>query len=87
MCVFADSQGKFVILSSNSQMNISNDGIFIINILNENDEGKYRCEATNDVEQGLIGDFFLTVHGKIKIMKKKWFHGQFRIIYFSEVLF
>ncbi|KAG8174364.1 hypothetical protein JTE90_011416 [Oedothorax gibbosus] len=65
-----DSQGNFNKLSSNPGMNISNDGTLTINNVNENDEGKYRCKASNDVEEELIGDFFLTVYVPARFEEK-----------------
>lgn len=62
---FLSVNGNFVKLEANTRTNISSDGKLIISDITERDEGIYRCEADNDVEESIAAEMRLTVYGKI----------------------
>ncbi|XP_035232056.1 Down syndrome cell adhesion molecule-like [Stegodyphus dumicola] len=53
--------GRFENSKANQRWNISNDGTLTISNVNEDDEGKYICEASNGVETNLKAEMVLTV--------------------------
>ncbi|GIZ00400.1 titin [Caerostris extrusa] len=63
-------QQNFKKLNSNNQMNVSNEGFLTIASVSEGDEGLYKCNGDNGVEESLSAEFLLTVYVPARFEEK-----------------